>query len=58
MRAALDRGPWSIVISDHKMPRFTGPEALEVLCTSGLDGHWLGLASAGSGGSSATIGDE
>ena len=29
--AALDRGPWDIVISDYNMPRFTGTAALQLL---------------------------
>jgi PAS domain S-box-containing protein len=31
MRAALDRGPWDIVISDYHMPQFNGLEALRLL---------------------------
>jgi PAS domain S-box-containing protein len=37
MRAALDRGPWDVIISDHKMPHFSAPEALEVFRASGYD---------------------
>ena len=37
MRAALDRQPWDIVISDYSMPRFSGLAALELLKASGLD---------------------
>ena len=29
--AALDRGPWEIVLCDHLMPRFSSREALEIL---------------------------
>src|SRR5260370_16385509 len=31
LSAALDRGPWDIVVSDFNMPRFTGTAALRVL---------------------------
>lgn len=31
MRAALKRGGWDLVISDHHMPRFSGPDALRLL---------------------------
>jgi PAS domain S-box-containing protein len=31
LSAALDRGPWDIVVSDFNMPRFTGTAALQVL---------------------------
>ncbi len=37
MRAALDRGPWDLVLSDHWLPLFSGPAALGVLRASGLD---------------------
>ncbi len=37
MRAALARGPWDLVISDFRMPTFTGMEALDVLHASGDD---------------------
>jgi PAS domain S-box-containing protein len=37
MRAALDRQPWDIVISDYKMPHFTGLEALNLLRAGGVD---------------------
>jgi PAS domain S-box-containing protein len=37
MRAALDRQPWDIVIADHKMPRFSGLAALELLKARGKD---------------------
>ncbi len=35
MRAALARGPWDVVISDHGLPAFSAPAALEVLKSSG-----------------------
>jgi two-component system, cell cycle sensor histidine kinase and response regulator CckA len=31
MQAALDRQPWDIVIADYTLPRFSAPEALELL---------------------------
>jgi PAS domain S-box-containing protein len=37
MRAALDRRPWDVVISDYKMPHFSGIAALEVLKATGKD---------------------
>jgi PAS domain S-box-containing protein len=37
MQAALDREPWDIIISDYKMPRFSGMAALELARASGLD---------------------
>jgi anti-anti-sigma factor len=37
MEAALDGGPWDIVLSDHNMPRFSAPEALEVLTLRGRE---------------------
>ena len=35
MRAALGRKSWDIVLADFKMPRFSGPAALELLKASG-----------------------
>jgi len=37
MLAALDEGPWDVVVSDHHLPRFSAPEALEILRATGLD---------------------
>ncbi|HXU83555.1 MAG TPA: response regulator [Polyangia bacterium] len=37
MGAALDAGPWDIVISDYHMPGFSAPEAFRVLRERGLD---------------------
>ena len=37
MRAALDRQPWDVVLSDYRMPRFSGLAALELLRATGLD---------------------
>ncbi len=37
MRAALARQPWDVVLSDYRMPRFSGLAALEILRESGID---------------------
>jgi two-component system cell cycle sensor histidine kinase/response regulator CckA len=37
MRAALDRQPWDVVISDYSMPNFSGTAALKLLKEQGLD---------------------
>ena len=37
MRAALARQPWDVVLSDYRMPRFSGLAALEILRASGID---------------------
>lgn len=37
MRDALKTGEWDLVVSDFSMPRFSGPQALEVLKETGLD---------------------
>jgi two-component system cell cycle sensor histidine kinase/response regulator CckA len=37
MRAALARQAWDIVLSDYRMPQFSGLAALEILKGSGLD---------------------
>ncbi|GEM_PF-5573395 len=37
MRAALARQVWDVVISDHKLPRFSGMAALQLLRDSGAD---------------------
>jgi len=37
MRAALERSPWDILISDYSLPRFSGLAALKILKASGLD---------------------
>ena len=35
--AALDRGPWDVILCDFSMPRFGPGRALEALATRGLD---------------------
>jgi two-component system cell cycle sensor histidine kinase/response regulator CckA len=50
MAAALDAGPWDIVLCDYHMPRFTGFEALGILKKSGLDIPFIII--------SGTIGEE
>jgi signal transduction histidine kinase len=37
MRAALDAAEWDLVVSDHDMPMFSGPEALALLHETELD---------------------
>ncbi len=37
LEAALQDEQWQMVISDHAMPRFSAPEALEVLKESGCN---------------------
>jgi two-component system cell cycle sensor histidine kinase/response regulator CckA len=37
MEAALDGGPWDIVLSDYSMPTFSAPEAYRVVKERGLD---------------------
>ncbi len=34
---ALEEGSWQLVISDHALPTFSAPEALDILNSSGLD---------------------
>jgi two-component system sensor histidine kinase UhpB len=37
LKAALDRQPWDIVISDYAMPGFSGLDALQIVQQRGLD---------------------
>jgi CheY-like chemotaxis protein len=37
MQAALARQPWDIVLSDHTMPSFSSPAALQLLREGGYD---------------------
>ena len=37
MVAALDDGAWDVVVCDYNLPRFSAPEALEMLHATGLD---------------------
>src|SRR5580698_92630 len=37
MSAALDGGPWEIVLSDYSMPRFDAPSAFRLLRERGTD---------------------
>ena len=37
MRKALEKGKWDIVLSDYRMPGFSGLQALEILKKSGSD---------------------
>lgn len=54
MRAALDRGPWDIVMSDHAMPRFSAPAALALMKERGLDVPFIIVS--GSIGEEAAVG--
>ncbi len=37
MKRALAAEPWDVVLADYSMPRFSGPEALEIVSGRGLD---------------------
>lgn len=37
MKKALMEKTWDIILSDYKMPRFTGLEAIKIIKTSGID---------------------
>ncbi|MHC1742726.1 MAG: response regulator [Syntrophobacteraceae bacterium] len=50
MRQAIERQDWDLVISDHNMPQFDAPAALEVLRSSGRDIPFIVV--------SGTIGEE
>jgi PAS domain S-box-containing protein len=41
MNAALDKGPWDVVISDYYMPHFRAPDALKLLRRRGLDAPFV-----------------
>lgn len=50
MRAALDRQPWDVILSDYQLPQFNGVAALQLLQDSGLDVPFIIV--------SGTIGEE
>lgn len=50
MHQALASASWDIILSDYSLPRFSGPEALEILQASGLDIPFIMI--------SGTIGEE
>jgi len=50
MQTALTRNRWDLVLSDYSMPRFSAPQALEVLKASGQDLPFIII--------SGTIGEE
>ena len=50
LRAALEEGPWDIVLSDYSMPSMTMPEALAIVQQKGLDVPFVIV--------SATIGED
>jgi PAS domain S-box-containing protein len=37
MAAALERGPWDVVLADYALPRFSAPAALRLLKARGVD---------------------
>ena len=41
MQAALEKGPWDLIISDYSMPAFSGPEALTLYLESGLEAPFI-----------------
>jgi len=50
MREALDRGEWDLIVSDYKMPGFTGLDALRIAREAGVDAPFILV--------SGTIGEE
>ena len=50
MRAMLSEKEWDLILSDHSLPKFSAPQALEILKISGLDIPFIIL--------SGTIGEE
>lgn len=50
LRLALQRERWDIMLADYRLPRFSGPAALEVLRETGLDLPFILL--------SGTVGEE
>ena len=46
MKAALKEKAWDIVLSDYKMPRFNGLEALTLLQESGIDIPFIVISGA------------
>src|SRR5436190_4152683 len=50
MRAMLSEKKWDLILSDYTLPKFSAPQALEILKISGLDIPFIIL--------SGTIGEE
>ncbi|MBI3994958.1 MAG: EAL domain-containing protein [Nitrospirae bacterium] len=50
MKAAMDRKPWDIIVSDYMMPQFSGLDALKLVREKGLDLPFIIV--------SATIGED
>jgi PAS domain S-box-containing protein len=44
--AALPRAPWDVIVSDHRMPRFSALEALRILQSTGRDIPFLIVSGA------------
>jgi two-component system cell cycle sensor histidine kinase/response regulator CckA len=45
VKAALDRGPWDIIVGDNSMPGFSGTEALAIVRARGLDTPFIFVSS-------------
>jgi signal transduction histidine kinase len=50
MKAALERAPWDIIVSDYSLPAFSGPAALQMMQSAGRDVPFIMV--------SGTIGEE
>ena len=37
MQTALDKRRWDVILADHSMPKFSAPEALELVKQKGFD---------------------
>lgn len=46
LAAALDNGPWDVVVSDYHLPRFSAPEALKMVQERGLDVPFIVVSGA------------
>lgn len=46
MAAALRSGTWDVIVSDHHMPRFSAPEALELARSTGIDVPFIVVSGA------------
>lgn len=46
MLSALGDGPWDVIVCDYHLPRFSAPEALEMLHATGLDVPFIVVSGA------------
>src|SRR5689334_5018221 len=46
MLSALGDGPWDAIVCDYHLPRFSAPEALEMLHATGLDVPFIVVSGA------------